>query len=170
MRVAAIPLSLALLLAGCAGDVHLQPGPRAPDPVCAAVIQALPQELGGALQTSTTAQATVAWGPTEAPITLRCGVDEPGPTTDRCVTVESGGSSVDWINPEAGSALIPPHADDEVGSWTFITYGRSPAIEVVVPAAAVTDQPDGILVDLASAIQRSPASRFCTSATQITVP
>lgn len=164
-----VSLCLALPLAGCSGDVYLQPGPLAPDPICAAVIQALPQELAGTLQTSTTAQATVAWG-TEAPITLRCGVAEPGPTTDRCVTVESGGSSVDWINPEAGSPLIPSHADTEVGSWTFITYGRSPAIEIVVPAAAVTDQPTGILVDVAAAVQRSPATRFCVAATDITTP
>lgn len=169
MRTRVIVLCLALPLGGCTNAVHLQPGPRAPDPVCAAVIQALPGELAGLLQGSTTAQATVAWG-TDAAITLRCGVEEPPPTVDRCITVESGGSSVDWINPEAGSPLIPAHADTEIGSWTFLTYGRSPAIEVVVPAEAVSDQPDAVLVDLASAVQRSPASRFCTSATDITVP
>lgn len=169
MLVSLSVASPCLALAGCAGDVYLEPGPRAPDPVCAAVIQALPRELAGALQVSTTAQATVAWG-AEAPITLRCGVEEPGPTTDRCLTVESGGSSVDWINPEAGSPLIPAHADTEVGSWTFITYGRSPAIEVVVPSAAVTDQPTGILVDIAAAVQRSPVSRSCVAATDVRAP
>lgn len=166
MRARVVSLILVLPVAGCANAVHLQPAPAAPDPVCAAVIQALPEELAGLAQASTTAQAAVAWG-REDPITLRCGVDPPPPTTDRCITVESGGSSVDWINPEADSPLIPDHADTEIGSWTFITYGRSPAIEVVVPAAAVTEQPDAVLVGLASAVQRSPAGRFCLTATDV---
>lgn len=161
-----LALGALLALTGCADAVPLRPGPNAPDPICAAVIQALPTDLAGFAQSSTTAQATVAWG-TDAPITLRCGVTEPGPTTDRCLTVEAGGNAVDWINPEADSPLIPSHADTERGSWTFVTYGRSPAIEVVVPAESGVEQPTSVLVDIASAIQRSPADRFCVGATDV---
>lgn len=162
-----MPACLALgLLTACSPTVTLQPGPFAPDPVCAAVIQLLPAELTGRPQVSTTAQATVAWGATDA-ITLRCGVENPPPTTDRCVTVEAGGSAVDWINPEADSPLLPPNALAEGGAWTFITYGRTPAIEVVIPAATGIEQPTAVLVDLAPAIQRAPASRFCVEATTL---
>jgi len=158
-----------MVLAGCSPAVQLLPAPFAPDPLCATVIQGLPRDLAGFVQVSTTAQATVAWG-AEHPITLRCGVEPPPPTTDRCLTVESGGAAVDWINPEADSPLIPSHADVVNGSWTFITYGRSPAIEVVVPAAAAVDQPTAVLVELAAAVRRTPAARFCVASTDVTVP
>ncbi len=154
-------------LAACSPTVSLQPGPFAPDPVCAAVIQLLPEELAGLPQVSTTAQATVAWGGTH-PITLRCGVDNPPPTTDRCLTVESGGSAVDWIHPEADSPLLPESAAVEGGSWAFITYGRTPAIEVVIPAATGIEQPTAVLADLAPAVNRAPATRFCVDAEDAT--
>lgn len=161
--------SATAVLAACSPTVSLQPGPFAPDPVCAAVIQLLPQELGGQPQVSTTAQATVAWGG-DHPVTLRCGVDNPPPTTDRCITVEAGGSAVDWINPEADSPLLPPHAAIAGGAWTFITYGRTPAIELVVPAATGIEQPTALLVDLAPAVQRAPATRFCVATTDLLGP
>lgn len=56
-----------------------------------------------------------AWG--DPAIIARCGVNTPGPTTDECFTVDG----VDWV----GSTLSD--------GYRFVTYGRSPAIEVLIP-------------------------------------
>lgn len=158
-----------LALTGCARGVQLAPGPDAPDPVCAEVIQALPRELEGLARIGTTAQATVAWGTAAAPITLRCGVQPPPPTPERCLNVARSAADpgVDWINPAPGSPLVPAHAG--AGAWTFISYGRSPAVEVVVPAA-VTEQPGAILLDVAGALAPVPAVRHCLAATDLVLP
>lgn len=166
MRCATAALA-ALALAGCGRAVIVEPGPFAPDPVCAQIILSLPRQLAGLDQASTSAQATVAWGETD-PIVLRCGVEPPPPTDARCVSVESGsGVTVDWINPEADSDLIPSHGSPEQGAWTFISYGRTPAVELVIPAASGVESPAEILVRLALAIDNAPASRFCVGPTDL---
>jgi hypothetical protein len=52
-------------------------------------------------------------------VVWRCGVTPPGPTTDECIEVDG----VDWVR--------HPLAD---GS-SFTTYGRDPAVQVLVPDA-----------------------------------
>lgn len=154
------PLLPLALLAGCAPAVGLPPGEHAADPVCAEVLQATPDTLLGLERRSTSAQATTAWG--DPPVTLRCGVTPPGPTTERCLTVEQpDGTSVDWIALEGDDELLPEHARQGQGSWTFVTYGRTPAIEVVVPVEHATDQPTAVLVDLAGAAGLTAAERSC---------
>ncbi len=144
----------------------LQPGEAAPDPTCARVIQATPDELVGLERRSTTAQATTAWG--DPAVTLRCGVAVPGPTTDRCLSVGlDDGTAVDWIQLEADDESLPANAREGQGSWAFVTYGRQPAIEVVVPVEHVTDQPTAFLVDLAPAVEITPAERHCVGATDV---
>ncbi len=163
-----IAASAALALAGCAGSVHLGPGPYAPDPGCGRVIQALPSRISELSEVSTTAQSTVAWGTAGAAVTLRCGVEPPPPTDDRCIGVMGGdGVQIDWINPEAGSDLEPETARVEGGAWAFITYGRTPAIEVVVPAT-VAMEPADVLVAIGSAVNLAPADRACVSFTDVT--
>ena len=56
-----------------------------------------------------------AWG--DPPIIARCGLPAPAPTTDSCVVVDG----VDWVVRELtdGTAAV--------------TFGREPAIEVLVP-------------------------------------
>ena len=123
----------------------------ASDPVCALVLQAAPEELGGLDRRTTTSQASRAWGE-EDPVVLRCGVQPPGPTTDRCVRVTgSQGEVVDWVVREMD------------GTWTFVTYGRRPTVEVTVPARAVADPAGGAapLAELADAVSRTVRERAC---------
>ncbi|WP_230977355.1 DUF3515 family protein [Georgenia yuyongxinii] len=165
--VALFAVTLAGVLAGCGSPVEVPPGEAASDPTCARVLQATPDELGGLERRSTTAQATTAWGANPA-VTVRCGVLPPAPTTDRCLSVEQpDGTAVDWIQLESDDESFPDRARDTQGSWAFVTYGRVPAIEVVVTAAHVTGQPTAFLVDLASAAQISPAERFCVGADDV---
>ncbi|HEY9593736.1 MAG TPA: DUF3515 family protein, partial [Spirochaetia bacterium] len=114
----------ARLVGGCASAVPVDPATHATDPDCASLILATPDRLGDGLdRRRTTAQATTAWG--DPAIVLRCGIEPPGPTTDRCETVTTpDGPSVDWLV-----------VQDDQDAWTFTTYGRVPAVEVLVPAA-----------------------------------
>ena len=154
MAVAAVAV-----LGGCADAVNVPPGPHAADPTCGEVLQLLPGELAGGEERSITSQATAAWG--EPPVTLRCGIEVPGPSTERCITVESGETSVDWLALEGDDEMIPEHAQLDSGSWTFITYGRVPAVEVVVPTERGGDQPTAVLVEIAPAVERTTAERHC---------
>lgn len=144
----------AATIAGCGSAVELEPAPDASDPVCARVLISMPDELAGAPKRATTTQASRAWG--EPPITVRCGVEPLGPTTDRCITaINPSGESIDWVMREIGAPGV------EENTWHFTTYGRVPAIEVVVPVEyAGTDATD-ILGVLGESIARIPATREC---------
>jgi hypothetical protein len=87
------------------------------DPACARMATDLPQRLldRDRVTTSADSPAVAAWG--DPAIIWRCGVTPPGPTTQECVTVDG----VDWI--------VDP-LDDGTG---FVTYGRVPAVQVLVP-------------------------------------
>ena len=61
------------------------PAKDAANPACAPMMVALPDTIGDAKLRKTNSQATAAWGDPSLVI-LRCGVNVPGPTTDRCVT------------------------------------------------------------------------------------
>ena len=111
-----------LVTSACARDVPLEPAPSASDPVCAQVLQTTPGVLGGAEQRPTTTQSSRAWGDPAIAI-ARCGMEPPAPTTDRCVTVDG----VDWISTE-----------EAADSWTFVTYGRTPAVEVILDPQKVS--------------------------------
>lgn len=164
-HLAALLVAFTLALGACARTVLLEPAPWAADPVCGNVIVKVRGERFGFRELGVGAQGTIAWGDDAGEIVLRCGVDPPPPTTDRCVTIEtSDGVAVDWINPEIDSEMIPPHADTETGSWTFITYGRVPAIEVTIPSS-LQIEPADVLQGLASAVGSIPQERFCVGAT-----
>ena len=94
VRAAALTSALVLgaSLSACSAAVSVDPAPDATDPACAPEMIAMPDTLGDAALRTTTSQATAAWGDPSAVI-LRCGVPAPGPTTDRCVTV----NGVDWV-------------------------------------------------------------------------
>lgn len=115
-----------IALAGCAPTVILPVADEASDPGCADIVVSLPPEIGAAGEPlerrSVGAQATAAYG-TPTAVTLRCGMPEPAPSTDRCVTVDE----VDWLE-----------VAQEGSTWTFVAYGRSPATEVVIDTDAVT--------------------------------
>jgi hypothetical protein len=188
---AALALAGVPLLAGCASTVGVAVAPDAADPACARVVLALPEQLGDGLdELRTTSQATWAWGDPTDPVTLRCGVAVPGPTTEQCVTMETAsGTSIDWLvqadaepadagsgpddeddapEPTAGTgataaptsgpdALLDPGSSD----WTFVTYGRDPAVEVHVPAAVVAERSTSFLDALSPAIAQVEATRAC---------
>ena len=133
-------------LGACTPTITVEVAPDATDPLCASIVLALPEELGGAERLRTTSQATTAWGTQSSAITLRCGVEPPGPTTEACQAIEDvSGTSVDWLVVE-----------DE-GSWVFTTYGRVPAVEVTVPDGVATAP----VVDLNRAVSLAPQSRHC---------
>ena len=142
-------------LAACASPVGVDAAPHAADPVCAEVVLALPRELAGMPRLTTTSQATVAWGDRDAPVVLRCGVEPPGPSTDPCVSADDGSVAVDWLAVEG-----PPGADG-AADWTFTTYGRDPAVEVLVPAAVAASRSTSFLIDLGPAVARVEQTRSC---------
>jgi len=98
-------------------DVAAPPGGS--DPACARLADRLPATLHGQSRRPTTSSspAVAAWG--DPAIVWRCGVTPPGPTQNECTEV----NGVDWVR-------VP--LDD--GS-SFTTYGREPAVQLLVPRA-----------------------------------
>ena len=152
--VAAVSLGLGGLT-GCSSAVVVDVAPHAADPVCAAVVLALPQDLDDLPRLRTTSQVTVAWGDATAPVVLRCGVEPPGPTTEQCVTATDEKSSVDWI------AVSGPADESGAADWTFTTYGRSPAVEVTVPASVTSTRSTAFLLELGPALSKVEQTRRC---------
>lgn len=105
------------LLAACS-TIEAVPADRAQDPLCAQVAAAWPQTVGNRQRVETTAddQGVAAWG--DPAIIARCGVTSPGPTTHECIDADG----IDWV-------ALP--LDD---GTRFVSYGRSPAVEVLVPS------------------------------------
>jgi hypothetical protein len=103
---------------------------------------ALPDTLGDAALRKTTSQATAAWGDPSA-VVLRCGVASPGPTTDRCVSV----NGVDWVIKEGDKY------------YTLTTFGREPATELLLDNDRISSAT--VLASLSSAVSKVPATRHC---------
>lgn len=138
--LAVLPLTAVVLsLAACAPTVALQPADDAASPLCAAVQVRLPDTVSQLPKRVTNAQSTAAWGdPTS--VILRCGVPVPAPTSELpCVTVEG----IDWLRDDS---------DDP--NFVFTTYGREPALEVIVNGTAASGLE--ALTDLASAVAQLP--------------
>ncbi|WP_232318039.1 DUF3515 domain-containing protein [Neomicrococcus aestuarii] len=153
-KLAAISLTLATstLLAGCASAVSVDAADDANNPECAEFMVLLPQELAGFERRDTTSQATAAYGDPAAVI-IRCGVASPPPSTDPCATV----NGVDWLTQEGDPA------------WTLTTYGRSPAVEVLLDPDEVASS--SALVSLTTAASQLPQVSHCLSVDQdVTLP
>ncbi|QAY71947.1 DUF3515 family protein [Xylanimonas protaetiae] len=150
--MAGIPALVLVALAGaCTPTIAVDAAPDAANPACAPVMLALPPTLAGDLEKArTTSQATAAWGTGGAAVTLRCGVELPGPSAD-CQQVESAKGTVDWIV-QAG--------DD--GTWRFTTYGRDPAVEVTIPGTVRETHSSSFVADLAQAVGLVEATKTCT--------
>lgn len=158
MLTASVAALAVMGLAGCTPAVPLDAAADAANPECAEVIVRLPDAIedaakpaavagpaGAWLKRETNAQATGAWG-NPAAILLRCGVPVPGPSTLPCATVKG----VDWLRDAS-----------DAPNYVFITYGRDPAVEVVVDStrASGTDA----LIALSNAVGSIPATRACTN-------
>lgn len=143
-RAALALVPLVLLLAGCAPTVALEPGEDAASPLCAEVTVRLPDTVATLTKRLTNAQATGAWGEPTAVI-LRCGVPAPAPTSELpCVTVEG----IDWLRDDS---------DDP--TFVFTSYGRTPAVEVIVDSTAASGL--DALTDVAFAVGQLPTDGAC---------
>ena len=151
-RTSVIVAAAATLLTGCVQAVPLSPAADANNAACADVTVRLPEVVAEKPQRETTAQATGAWG-SPAAVILHCGVAVPGPTTDACISL----NGVDWIADESEAA------ED---TYRYTTYGRDPAIEVIINADAATGGVSGTtaLIDLTAAVQAVPATSACVGA------
>ena len=134
--------SALLVLTACAPSVNIIEAKDANNPACAPMMVALPDSLADAQRRTTSSQATAAWGDPSAVI-LRCGVQVPGPTTDKCVTV----NGVDWVIKEGETA------------WTITTYGRNPATELLLEKNKLPS--DTVLSEISTAVAKIPATGGC---------
>jgi len=138
-------LAAACLLGGCANPLVVDPAPYAADPTCATVMLAMPDALGGQAVRETSSQATSAYGE-EFPIIVRCGVEPPGPTTDECLAIETRLGVTDWV-------LV-----DEDGVWRATAFGRSPALELVVPQELADEAIADVLAEVSGQAALAPSN------------
>ncbi|TKJ98491.1 DUF3515 domain-containing protein [Plantibacter flavus] len=141
----ALAAAATLALAGCAPAVTLEPAADANNPQCAEVTVRLPDVVAELPERGTDAQATGAWGD-PATVLLHCGVAIPGPTTQQCQSV----NGVDWIIDDA-----------DAPNYRFTTFGRAPAVEIVLDGDAVASST--VLADLAPAVSVLPVTGKCTA-------
>jgi hypothetical protein len=151
LRVAAAALvagAVVAVLAGCTPSVSMTAAPHSNNPKCASVTVTLPDSVAGQKRDETDAQATGAWGD-PVKVQLRCGVTPLGPTTKPCVTVASGRDSVDWVLTN----------DPDSSVLTYVTYGRTPAVEVTIKHGSGGVSDANVLPDLAQAVASIPQSQ-----------
>ncbi len=134
-----------MTLAGCATTVEVAPAPAADSPGCAQI--GWPEKVAeaGRADTRPASPATAAWATGGDPaIVARCGVTVPGPTAHECIAVDD----VDWV---------AERLDD---GMRFTTYGRDPAVEVLVPDR-YAPEPLVLSAFAASAKAGAPTGRRC---------
>ncbi|GAB98017.1 hypothetical protein BJY21_000667 [Kineosphaera limosa] len=140
MRLATVVATGVALLAltACSGVVQVAVPPLATAPACAQIAwpHTVAGQRGGPAVPANA--ATHAWG--SPAIIARCGVPAPPPTTLECLGVDE----VDWI--------IEPLSD----GTRFTTYGREPALQVLVPDAY--EPAPMVLGDLTPAATSLPAT------------
>lgn len=173
-----VPAALAVLgavLAGCSAPVSVDPAADAANPACAPLMLALPDTLGDAQLRKTTSQATAAWGDPAA-VVLRCGVAAPGPTTDRCVSV----NGVDWVIKEDTASAAPGAPSSSAagsdpagggaggGTYRLTTFGREPATELLLDTNRASSAT--VLASLSSAVSKVPATRHCVGQEDLATP
>ena len=134
-------------LAGCARTVVVEPAEHAQNPKCADIMLRMPDDISGEKARTTSSQGTKAWGDPNIAV-VRCGVTPPGPTTDQCVSV----SDVDWIS----------KASEEDDTWVFTSYGRTPAVEVLVNRKA--ESGNNVLAAISPALQAIKPDAKCVGA------
>ena len=120
----------------------LSPAPSATSPTCRRALDAAPHAVLNQPLGTTSTPGTLVWGTRQ--IVVRCGLVEPAPTTDWCQNVDG----IDWV--VQGQARTDP--------IVFISYGRSPALEVRVPASYGSQNASGALVDVKAMAQALPTT------------
>lgn len=140
-----LPL-IAIGLAGCSDSVRVEPFAASDSDACRAVAEHWPVSLLGEDRRVVAVQAAgvAVWG--DPQIVARCGarVPQAGPEEPlNCLQV----NGVDWI-------AVP--FDDGTG---FVSYGREPAIEVLVPDAYAPES--SVLPALEAAASAVEATDHC---------
>ncbi|MCS6570736.1 DUF3515 domain-containing protein [Curtobacterium flaccumfaciens pv. flaccumfaciens] len=128
---------LAAGLTGCTNAVSMSAAPSANAAACAAVQVRLPATVDSKFDLrNTNAQATAAWGDPEVAI-YHCGVAVPTVSDLPCFS--QGG--VDWIRDDRGDQVV------------YTTFGRSPAVQVVVDSTKTTSS---VVQELSDAVSSLP--------------
>ena len=137
--IAVVGAAIALVagLTGCTNAVSTRAAPSANAAACAAVQVRLPATVDTEYDLrNTTAQSTAAWGEPSA-VLYHCGVAVPTVSDLPCFTQ----GSVDWIRDDQGDEVV------------YTTFGRSPAVQVVVDSTKATSQ---VLQDIGDAVSTLP--------------
>ena len=143
--LSAAAIALTLSLSACSPTVSLEPAADANNPGCADVIVRLPDAVDGQERRTTNAQSTAAWG-NPATVILRCGIEPVEISTLPCVTA----NGVDWIVDDSAKP-----------SFRFITFGRTPALEVIVDSENAVGV--NALDSLAEAVKSIEPTKECVS-------
>jgi hypothetical protein len=143
--LSAAAIALTLSLSACSPTVSLEPAADANNPGCADVIVRLPDAVDGQERRTTNAQSTAAWG-NPATVILRCGIAPVEISTLPCVTA----NGVDWIIDESAKP-----------SFRFISFGRTPALEVIVDSENAVGV--NALDSLAEAVKSIEPTKKCVS-------
>ncbi|TBO60168.1 DUF3515 domain-containing protein [Streptomyces kasugaensis] len=122
----------------------MESAPNASSPLCGEIAKKYPREILGEARSDVELPGVAVWG--ESTVILRCGLTPPRPTLDPCFNV----NGVDWVLEEGKSGE---------GMKTLITYGRNPAVEVVISDASPSAG-DG-LVDLSKVVEGIPQKSKC---------
>lgn len=133
-----------LALSGCTATVSLDPAADANNPACADVVVRLPDTIDTMQKRLTNSQSTAAWGEPTGVI-FRCGLEPVTVSKFTCVTT----SDIDWLVDDSNKP-----------SYRFVTFGRKPAVEVIVDSKKVS----GVtaLDELASAVGQIPETARCS--------
>lgn len=132
-----------LALSGCTATVSLDPAADANNPACADVVVRLPDTIDSLQQRQTNSQSTSAWG-NPASVIFRCGLEPVSVSQLACVTT----SDIDWLVDESNKP-----------SYRFVSFGRTPAVEVIVDSTKVSGVTT--LDELSSAVGQIPATKRC---------
>ncbi|WP_420364889.1 DUF3515 family protein [Curtobacterium sp. L3-7] len=132
-----VVVALAAGLSGCTNAVTMTAAPSANAAACAAAQVRLPDTVDTkyALR-NTNAQSTAAWGDPSAAL-YHCGVAVPTVSDLPCFSK----GSVDWIRDDEGKQVV------------YTTFGRDPAVQVVIDSTKTTDQ---VLQDIGNAVETLP--------------
>lgn len=137
---------LGLSLVACSPTVPLKPAKYASSVECAEVIVRLSEDIGEFKRLDTNAQGTAAWGNPSSAIQVRCGLEMPVASDQLCTTVDG----VDWL---------ADGSDDPI--YVFVSYGRDPAVEVIVDNEVVTGRT--ALDFISQAVKVLPQKHKCLS-------
>jgi hypothetical protein len=132
-----VVVALAAGLTGCTNAVTMTAAPSANAAACAAAQVRLPDTVDTKYQLrNTNAQSTAAWGDPSAAL-YHCGVAVPTVSDLPCFSK----GSVDWIRDDEGKQIV------------YTTFGRDPAVQVVIDSTKTTDQ---VLQDIGNAVETLP--------------